>query len=203
MTTRDERREQIAVTLSKRIGHIRWDVLSGRDQDIYRSAADRVLALLDEERDTEPQAVPVTSEDRAIFLNEFVRLTYRGSSGMGADDARRDGETLWDERVGPLLAAKDAENERLREFLDHAVAFQRWTEAFARAERAEAALADAQAKIAAHEKAWRMLHGVVPTKEHHPVGAYLPVGQLDGDCSCGRGFWPCRALSGDTEDGGE
>lgn len=35
---------------------------------------------------------------------------------------------------------------------------------------------------------WRLL------KDHHPVGAYLPVGQLDGDCSCGRGAWPCEAV---------
>lgn len=34
-----------------------------------------------------------------------------------------------------------------------------------------------------------------PTRAHHPVGAYLPIGQLDGDCSCGRGPWPCEALS--------
>lgn len=27
--------------------------------------------------------------------------------------------------------------------------------------------------------------------EHFPVGEYLPVGQLDGDCSCGRGSYPC------------
>lgn len=32
---------------------------------------------------------------------------------------------------------------------------------------------------------------VQPTKQHHPVGAYYPIGQLDGDCSCGRGVWPC------------
>jgi hypothetical protein len=31
-------------------------------------------------------------------------------------------------------------------------------------------------------------------KRHRPVGAYLPVGQLDGDCSCGRGEWPCAEL---------
>lgn len=27
--------------------------------------------------------------------------------------------------------------------------------------------------------------------KHRPVGAYLPVGQLDGDCACGRGAYPC------------
>jgi hypothetical protein len=31
-------------------------------------------------------------------------------------------------------------------------------------------------------------------KAHHPVGAYLPVGQLDGDCRCGRGAWPCAVI---------
>jgi hypothetical protein len=31
-------------------------------------------------------------------------------------------------------------------------------------------------------------------RAHHPVGAYLPVGQLDGDCKCGRGAWPCDAV---------
>ena len=31
-------------------------------------------------------------------------------------------------------------------------------------------------------------------KQHHPVGAYLPVGQLDGDCRCGRGAWPCETV---------
>jgi hypothetical protein len=29
-------------------------------------------------------------------------------------------------------------------------------------------------------------------RKHHPVGAYYPVGQLDGDCKCGRGEWPCE-----------
>lgn len=30
-------------------------------------------------------------------------------------------------------------------------------------------------------------------KKHVPAGAYLPVGQLDGDCKeCG-GSWPCDA----------
>lgn len=29
------------------------------------------------------------------------------------------------------------------------------------------------------------------TRGHHPVGAYLPVCQVDGDCSCGRGERPC------------
>lgn len=43
-------------------------------------------------------------------------------------------------------------------------------------------------------KMFRLLHGVEPTKAHHPVGAYLPTGQLDGDCSCGRGEWPCDEL---------
>lgn len=43
-------------------------------------------------------------------------------------------------------------------------------------------------------KAFRVLHGVEPTRDHHPVGAYYPVGQLDGDCSCGRGPWPCNTL---------
>jgi hypothetical protein len=31
-------------------------------------------------------------------------------------------------------------------------------------------------------------------KKHHPVGAYLPVGQLDGDCRCGKGAWPCAEV---------
>lgn len=31
-------------------------------------------------------------------------------------------------------------------------------------------------------------------KKHHPVGAYLPVGQLDGDCRCGQGAWPCEEV---------
>ena len=35
---------------------------------------------------------------------------------------------------------------------------------------------------------------MLPTKKHHPVGAYFPLGQLDGDCSCGDGEWPCAAL---------
>lgn len=39
--------------------------------------------------------------------------------------------------------------------------------------------------------------GIEPTKAHHPVGAYYPVGQLDGDCSCGRGEWPCAFLTGE------
>jgi hypothetical protein len=31
-------------------------------------------------------------------------------------------------------------------------------------------------------------------RAHHPVGAYLPVGQLDGDChNCG-GAWPCETV---------
>jgi hypothetical protein len=31
-------------------------------------------------------------------------------------------------------------------------------------------------------------------RKHHPVGAYLPVGQLDGDCrECG-GAWPCEVV---------
>ena len=37
------------------------------------------------------------------FLNAFVIMTYRGSTGMGADAARSDGETLWEEYVAPLL----------------------------------------------------------------------------------------------------
>lgn len=45
-------------------------------------------------------------------------------------------------------------------------------------------------------KMFRLLHGVEPTDAHHPVGAYYPVGQLDGDCSCGRGPWPCATLTG-------
>jgi len=31
-------------------------------------------------------------------------------------------------------------------------------------------------------------------REHRPVGAYLPIGQMDGDCKCGRGAWPCPAV---------
>ena len=31
-------------------------------------------------------------------------------------------------------------------------------------------------------------------RKHHPVGAYLPVGQLDGDCrGCGA-EWPCPTV---------
>lgn len=31
-------------------------------------------------------------------------------------------------------------------------------------------------------------------RKHMPVGAYLPIGQLDGDCrECG-GSWPCDAV---------
>lgn len=31
-------------------------------------------------------------------------------------------------------------------------------------------------------------------RHHHPVGAYLPVGQMDGDChECG-GAWPCEPV---------
>lgn len=33
--------------------------------------------------------------------------------------------------------------------------------------------------------------GMTVEQKHFPVGAYLPVGQLDGDCSCGKGAWPC------------
>ena len=29
---------------------------------------------------------------------------------------------------------------------------------------------------------------------HKPLGAYLPVGQLDGDCSCGSGAYPCATV---------
>lgn len=43
-------------------------------------------------------------------------------------------------------------------------------------------------------KMFRVLHGVEPTEAHHPVGAYYPVGQFDGDCSCGHGTWPCKEL---------
>jgi hypothetical protein len=28
-------------------------------------------------------------------------------------------------------------------------------------------------------------------QRHFPVGAYLPVGQLEGDCACGNGAYPC------------
>ena len=35
---------------------------------------------------------------------------------------------------------------------------------------------------------WRLIRG------HHPVGAYWEVGQLDGDCSCGEGPWPCAVV---------
>jgi len=28
-------------------------------------------------------------------------------------------------------------------------------------------------------------------RNHHPVGAYLPIGQLDGDCSVCHEMWPC------------
>jgi hypothetical protein len=31
----------------------------------------------------------------------------------------------------------------------------------------------------------------VEKPQHRPVGEYLPVGQLDGDCACGRGPYPC------------
>ena len=41
----------------------------------------------------------------------------------------------------------------------------------------------------------KILQGDFPQTRHHkPVGAYLPVGQLDGDCSCGKGTWPCVTL---------
>ncbi len=39
------------------------------------------------------------------------------------------------------------------------------------------------------QREWRLF------REHRPVGAYLPVGQLDGDCRCGRGEWPCETLT--------
>lgn len=38
-------------------------------------------------------------------------------------------------------------------------------------------------------------------RAHHPSGAYLPVGQLDGDCSyktCG-GSWPCNPVVDGTD----
>ena len=40
---------------------------------------------------------------------------------------------------------------------------------------------------------WGSLRAVSPSvwRKHRPVGAYLPVGQLDGDCQCGQGAWPC------------
>ena len=35
---------------------------------------------------------------------------------------------------------------------------------------------------------WRLF------RRHHPAGAYLPVGQLDGDCrDCGEA-WPCTTI---------
>lgn len=37
------------------------------------------------------------------------------------------------------------------------------------------------------------------TLRHRPVGAYMPIGQLDGDCSCGRGSWPCPDMSDELE----
>lgn len=45
--------------------------------------------------------------------------------------------------------------------------------------------ADLTARLADN---WRVF------REHRPAGAYLPVGQLDGDChSCGEA-WPCAAV---------
>jgi hypothetical protein len=35
---------------------------------------------------------------------------------------------------------------------------------------------------------WRLI------RAHHPVGEYLPIGQMDGDCRCGAGLWPCAVV---------
>lgn len=31
-------------------------------------------------------------------------------------------------------------------------------------------------------------------KEHRPIGAYLPLGQLDGDCKGCNEEWPCNTI---------
>lgn len=43
----------------------------------------------------------------------------------------------------------------------------------------------------------------LPTKAHHPVGAYFPIGQLEGDCSYGAGEWPCPVQGEPTRDSEE
>lgn len=75
------------------------------------------------------------------------------------------------------------------------------TAALAQSWEAEHARAEELAReVERLRKMFRMLHGVEPTAEHFPVGAYHPVGQLDGDCSCGHGPWPCEALTGKVVD---
>lgn len=39
-------------------------------------------------------------------------------------------------------------------------------------------------------------------RRHHPAGAYLPVGQMDGDCSGPEcpGAWPCEHVRSHLED---
>lgn len=43
---------------------------------------------------------------------------------------------------------------------------------------------------------WEVLHRQWHAfKDHRPVGAYLPTGQLDGDCGgCGES-WPCASVA--------
>jgi hypothetical protein len=57
------------------------------------------------------------------------------------------------------------------------------------AARVAAARADERDRVVADlARDWRLL------RNHHPVGAYHPVGQLDGDCACGDGTWPCSTI---------
>jgi hypothetical protein len=55
---------------------------------------------------------------------------------------------------------------------------------------------DAGTDVEALGEHWRVF------REHHPVGAYLPVGQLDGDCKCGRGSWPCETVAATLAEAG-
>ncbi len=31
-------------------------------------------------------------------------------------------------------------------------------------------------------------------RQHHPVGAYFPIGQVDGDCRICKTAWPCNTI---------
>jgi len=55
-------------------------------------------------------------------------------------------------------------------------------------------LADALVQTAGETVLERLAADWHLLRNHHPVGAYLPVGQLDGDCWCGRGAWPCETV---------
>ena len=70
-------------------------------------------------------------------------------------------------------------------------------------ERLQKAYADAASDIRAEfmrnlfeamSKDWKTF------RAHRPVGEYLAIGQLDGDCSCGAGAWPCQTIRSKMSD---